>query len=119
MLPATHLFKIGVALDMTGERPMDEISGPRYTHEKRERAAARVLTARDIEVIRVVQGDLPLEPDPCAAAARALETTGQAMARYTAISHCFQRPTYEDWPYTLFSMIMPCSTAPQSSRRSG
>ena len=154
ILPTLHLFKIGVRLDMTGERPMDDTSDPRYTHEKLERALGHELTGRDIEVIRVLQGDLPLEPHPFAAAARALDTTveglieelrelqkrgylrrlaaivrhrqagfianamvvwnvpedtileiGQAMARYTAISHCYQRPTYEDWCYNLFTMI--------------
>ena len=154
MLPTLHLFKIGVTLDMTGERPMDDISDPRYTHEKLERALGHGPTGRDIEVIRVLQGDLALDPHPFAAAARALDTTveglieelrelqkrgylrrfaaivrhrkagfsanamvawnvpeatileiGQAMARYTAISHCYQRPTYEDWPYNLFTMI--------------
>ena len=154
LLPATRLFKIGVSLDMTGERPMDDISDPRFTDEQRERALACLPAARDIEVIRAVQGDLPLEPSPFAVAARTLETTveglvqelrslqergylrrfaaivrhrqagfganamavwnvpgdavlevGRAMARYTAISHCYQRPTYEDWPYNLFTMI--------------
>jgi DNA-binding Lrp family transcriptional regulator len=154
MLPTLHLFKIGVTLDMTGERPIDDISDPGYTDEQQERALGNGLTRRDIEVIRVLQGDLALEPHPFAAAARALDTTvdelieelrelqkrgylrrfaaivrhrqagfianamvvwnvpedtileiGQAMARYTAISHCYQRPTYEDWPYNLFTMI--------------
>ena len=75
MLPTLHLFKIGVTLDMTGERSMDDISDPRYTDEKQERALGHGLTERDIDVIRVLQGDLALEPHPFAAAARALDTT--------------------------------------------
>ena len=27
------------------------------------------------------------------------------MAAVRGISHCYQRPTYEDWPYTIFTMI--------------
>jgi DNA-binding Lrp family transcriptional regulator len=30
--------------------------------------------------------------------------TGRRMACFRGISHCYQRPTYEDWPYSLFSM---------------
>jgi siroheme decarboxylase len=33
------------------------------------------------------------------------EQVGEEMAAYTAISHCYLRPTYEDWPYNLFTMI--------------
>jgi len=154
MLPTLRLFKIGVTLDMTGEREMGHRSAPQYTHEQREVAASNTLSARDIEVVRAVQGDLALEPDPFAAPARALgidpdallemlgdlkqrgylrrfaailrhrkagfgangmavwrvsedriATIGQAMAGYTAISHCYQRPVYADWKYNLFTMI--------------
>jgi DNA-binding Lrp family transcriptional regulator len=154
MLPTLRLFKIGVTLDMTGERAIDHRSSPQYTHEHREVAAAHTLTSRDIDVIRAVQGDLALEPDPFAGPAAALGTTvdgligeledlqqrgylrrfaailrhrkagfgangmavwnvppddvremGQTMAGYTTISHCYQRPVYEDWKYNLFTMI--------------
>ncbi len=154
MLPTLRLFKIGVTLDMTGQREMDHRSKPQYTHEQREVAATQTLTGRDIDVVRAVQGDLALEPDPFAAPAAALGLTvdalietledlqrrgylrrfaailrhrkagfgangmavwkvpeddireiGQAMAGYTAISHCYQRPVYSDWKYNLFTMI--------------
>ncbi len=154
MLPTLRLFKIGVTLDMTGQREMDHRSKPQYTHEQREVAAANTLSDRDVAIVRAVQGDLALEPDPFAAPARALgisvdallealqdlqrrgylrrfaailrhrkvgfgangmavwrvsedriAAAGQAMAGYTAISHCYQRPVYEDWKYNLFTMI--------------
>jgi siroheme decarboxylase len=154
MLPTLRLFKIGVTLDMTGERAIDHRSSPQYTHEQREVAASHNLTERDIEVVRAVQGDLSLEPDPFAAPADELGTSvdglidelldlqrrgylrrfaailrhrkagfgangmavwnvpsdgvldmGQTMAGYTTISHCYQRPVYEDWKYNLFTMI--------------
>lgn len=72
MLPTLRLFKIGVTLDMTGERALDHRSKPQYTHEQREVAASHTLTARDIDVVRAVQGDLALERDPFAAPAREL-----------------------------------------------
>jgi DNA-binding Lrp family transcriptional regulator len=154
LLPTLRLFKIGVTLDMTGERPLDHQSQPQYTHEQREVAAQHRLSERDIDVIRAVQGDLPIERDPFAPAAAALGTDvnalidemldlqrrgylrrfaailrhrkagfgangmavwnvpegqilemGQTMAGYTSISHCYQRPKYEDWKYNLFTMI--------------
>ncbi|MBA2515810.1 MAG: Lrp/AsnC family transcriptional regulator [Solirubrobacterales bacterium] len=30
--------------------------------------------------------------------------TGKQMAAYRGISHCYQRPTYQDWPYSVFTM---------------
>jgi DNA-binding Lrp family transcriptional regulator len=30
--------------------------------------------------------------------------TGLRMASFRGISHCYQRPTYEDWPYSIFTM---------------
>ena len=30
--------------------------------------------------------------------------TGGRMAAFRGISHCYQRPTYEDWPYSVFTM---------------
>jgi DNA-binding Lrp family transcriptional regulator len=29
---------------------------------------------------------------------------GTRMAAFRGISHCYQRPTYEDWPYSIFTM---------------
>lgn len=154
MLPTLRLFKIGVTLDMTGQRAIDDRSAPQYTHEQREVAATQTLTERDIDVVRAVQGDLALEADPFATPARELGVSvdeliaelgdlqrrgylrrfaailrhrkagfgangmavwavpddgilpmGETMAGYTTISHCYQRPVYEDWKYNLFTMI--------------
>jgi DNA-binding Lrp family transcriptional regulator len=159
-LPAIRRFKIGVSLDVTGERDMFERSEPRHTGGLPEGAERPPLTPRDIEVLRAVQGDLPLRSHPFADAGRRLSMSeddlvealrdlqrrgclrrlagilrhrrvgfsangmaawnvpesdivavGEAMATYTAISHCYQRKTYDDWPYSLFTMIHASSTA--------
>jgi len=34
-----------------------------------------------------------------------VEAVGRLVARFRAVSHCYERPTYPDWPYSLFSMI--------------
>jgi DNA-binding Lrp family transcriptional regulator len=33
------------------------------------------------------------------------DAAGPVMASNPAVSHCYQRPAYPDWPYTLFTMI--------------
>lgn len=31
--------------------------------------------------------------------------TGRQMATFSVVSHCYLRPTYEDWPYNIFTML--------------
>jgi hypothetical protein len=33
------------------------------------------------------------------------DTFGQLAAQNAAVSHCYARPTYPDWPYSLFTMV--------------
>ncbi len=34
-----------------------------------------------------------------------LEAIGPQMAGFAAVSHCYRRPTYDDWPYSVFTMV--------------
>ena len=34
-----------------------------------------------------------------------LDELGPMMGGFRGVTHCYQRPTYEDWPYTVFTMI--------------
>ncbi len=34
-----------------------------------------------------------------------IDRYGYQLAGYAAVSHCYRRPTYPDWPYALFGMI--------------
>ena len=34
-----------------------------------------------------------------------IDDYGYELAGYAAVSHCYRRPTYPDWPYALFGMI--------------
>lgn len=34
-----------------------------------------------------------------------LEELGPQMAAFKAVSHCYRRPTYPDWPYNVFTMV--------------
>lgn len=153
-LQTLKLFKIGVKLDMTGEKDVTRQEDPDYTGIQRDFALQTPITEDDVRVIRAVQDDLPLSPHPfadCAAtqglteealfegmaglrarghlrrvaailhhrragyAANAMavwavppdhaEELGRRMAEFAAVSHCYQRPVYEDWRFNLFSMI--------------
>jgi DNA-binding Lrp family transcriptional regulator len=35
----------------------------------------------------------------------ALQRLGETMAGFRAVSHCYQRPSYPEWPYNLFTMV--------------
>jgi DNA-binding Lrp family transcriptional regulator len=149
-LPTLKLFKIRMDLEMEGgtdklatvAEAVDPAPTERLEYDERDKA-----------VIRATQGDLPVVPEPYAAAARELGMTqgelvdhltgmqergllrrvaailfhrragfsangmgvwrvppeqiaeiGPRMASFRGISHCYQRPTYEDWPYSVFTM---------------
>lgn len=151
LLPTIHLFKIGVKLDVTGKKDATRqeegpvVSGIRTNQN---------LTKEEIEIVRVLQRDLPIEEKPfrvweqkfgipqeklfeyaqsfiergimrrfsavlrhrnAGFSANAmgvwivpderLQEVGIIIAGYAAVSHCYQRPTYPDWPYNLFSMV--------------
>ncbi len=34
-----------------------------------------------------------------------IRSVGEIAASFPQVSHCYQRPTYPDWPYNLFSMV--------------
>jgi siroheme decarboxylase len=34
-----------------------------------------------------------------------LGAIGPQMAGFAAVSHCYRRPTYDDWPYSVFTMV--------------
>src|SRR3954454_22024876 len=59
-----RLFKIGVNLDMTGQRPPDAIAAPEYQEQDRVRARDFTVSDLDKAVIRELQEDLPIEPQP-------------------------------------------------------
>jgi DNA-binding Lrp family transcriptional regulator len=34
-----------------------------------------------------------------------VERVGEIMASFSMVSHCYERPTFPDWPYNLYTMI--------------
>jgi len=155
LLPTLVLFKIGVRFDVGGGARPDDRAEPAYT--EKSRAAAAVLTDKEIAFVRVMQRDLALVARPFVAVAEelgmsfaeaaamhgsflasgrmrrfaavlhhrkagfgpnamgvwagpqddpaALARLGETMAGFRAVSHCYQRPSYPDWPYNLFTMV--------------
>ena len=40
-----------------------------------------------------------------------IEEAGRICATFKAVSHCYQRPTYPDWPFSIFTMVHGSSEA--------
>ncbi len=149
-LPTLKLFKIRMDLEMEGDT--EALSSAAEVKEPIE-LERQPYDELDIAVIRALQGDMPVVPEPYADAAaevgmsqeRFLEhlagmqergllrrvaailyhrragfsangmgvwqvpdeqiyEIGCRMAAVRGISHCYQRPTYADWPYSVFTM---------------
>ncbi len=149
-LPTLKLFKIRMDLEMEGDT--NALASFAEASEPVE-LEPQPYDERDIAVIRALQGDMDVVPEPYAAAAGELGLTqrdfldhlssmqergllrrvaailyhrragfsangmgvwkvpdedvfavGCRMAAFRGISHCYQRPTYEDWPYSVFTM---------------
>ena len=115
---------------------------------------ASPLSASEIECVRILQGDLPLQPRPFEALARITgvaadeiigtaksllargrmrrfgavvsprkggfvasamgvwavpsdraDEVGKKMSEHRAVSHCYLRPTYDDWPFNLYTTV--------------
>lgn len=155
VLPTLKLFKIGVKLDVAGDRTPEAQEQTRvYAAADVQRGQATPLTARDIAFIRQLQKDLPHQPRPFDGYTEALGCTlpelfswcaqmtengkmrrfaavlrhqnagfvsnamgvwkvppdrvaevGPVMASFAAVSHCYQRPTYPDFPYNVYTMV--------------
>jgi len=149
-LPTLKLFKIRMDLEMEGATK--DLASAGVVEEPHEPEAIEV-SDLDVAVIRALQGDMPIVPEPYAPAARevglpvgrlldhlasmrerkALRRVaailfhrragfsangmgvwrvpedrilelGPRMAAYRGVSHCYQRPTYPDWPFSVFTM---------------
>jgi DNA-binding Lrp family transcriptional regulator len=149
-LPTLKLFKIRMDLEMEGDTKA--LAAAAAATEPIE-LDPQPYDEFDVELIRTLQGDMPVIPEPYAPAAAALGMEqdrflahlagmrergllrrvaailyhrragfsangmgvwkvpeeqileiGRQMAAVRGISHCYQRPTYQDWPYSVFTM---------------
>jgi siroheme decarboxylase len=141
-LPTLHLYKSSSA------------DGESHGEQHETSAEYTPLTPLEIECVRILQRDLPLQPRPFDALARVtgisadeiltsaralqkrgqirrfsavvasrksgftasamgvwvvpeegLETYAAKLSSHRAVSHCYLRPTYEDWPYNLYTTV--------------
>ena len=149
-LPTLKLFKIRMDLEMEGDT--DALAKAAEAADPVE-LEPQPYDDFDVAVIRALQGDMPVIPEPYAPAAKELGIgqqrlldhlagmrergllrrvaailyhrragfsangmgvwkvpdeqildVGRRMAAVRGISHCYQRPTYADWPYSVFTM---------------
>jgi siroheme decarboxylase len=149
-LPTLKLFKIRMDLEMqAGTEALAKAAEPAEPAETRPQPYDEF----DRDVIRALQGNLPVIAEPYAPAAAQLKIPqarllehlagmqerrllrrvaailfhrragfsangmgvwkipeerimelGMRMASFRGISHCYERPTYADWPYSVFTM---------------
>ncbi len=71
--------------------------GRRFLEDGRMRRFAAVLNHRRAGFVQNGMGVWKVD-------AERVEEAGRIMASYRGVSHCYERPVYEDWPYRLFSM---------------
>ena len=166
IMPTIRFFKIGVNFDMVknegaayeyfspdgyGRKGSAQEKKPQISEDWNKAVA---ITDRDIEIIRELQEDLPLEPRPFDAMAERLgmstaelfdwaaqakerqimrrfsavlhhrkagfranamavwkvpkdraDEVGLKMAESPWVTHCYERPTFPDWPFTHFTML--------------
>lgn len=142
LLPALRSFKAG------GDAAHDDAGG------EEEGTETNALTPAEIEIIRILQKDLPLHPRPFEVLARGSKVSGEElvasarsfaerkqmrryaalvdarrsnfsasvmgvwrvpadevdavgakMAAHKSVSQCYLRPTYDDWPFNLFTIV--------------
>ncbi|MBI4202852.1 MAG: Lrp/AsnC family transcriptional regulator [Chloroflexi bacterium] len=156
IMPTIRFFKIGVNFDMiAGESAAYDYYSPDGFKEGQDKwNKVEPVTDFEVQVIRELQEDIPLAPEPFAPMAKRLgitqadlfahaadfqvrglmrrfsavlhhrragfrangmavwrvppersEEVGAIMAGHPAVTHCYERPTFPDWPYTHFSMI--------------
>jgi DNA-binding Lrp family transcriptional regulator len=149
-LPTLKLFKIRMDLEMEGDT--EALAKAAVATEPIE-LERQPYDETDIALVKALQGDMPVIPEPYAPAAARLgqdqgafldhlagmqergllrrvaailyhrragfsangmgvwkvpdehiHDVGRQMAAVRGISHCYQRPTYKDWPYSVFTM---------------
>ncbi|MEI7731653.1 MAG: Lrp/AsnC family transcriptional regulator [Verrucomicrobiota bacterium] len=69
-----------------------------YITEKRMRRFSAVLKHREMGFSANGMGvwDVPVEQR---------EAFGRVAASFSAVSHCYERPSYPDWPFSIFTMV--------------
>jgi DNA-binding Lrp family transcriptional regulator len=86
----------GAALDLDEQAVIDAIRS--FKERKLMRRFAAVMNHRSAGFKANAMGVWAVPEDR-------LEELGPMMASFAAVSHCYRRPTYDDWPYSVFTMV--------------
>ncbi|MCC7144949.1 MAG: AsnC family transcriptional regulator [Phycisphaeraceae bacterium] len=70
----------------------------RFEERKQMRRFSAVLHHREAGFAANVMGVWKVPADQA-------DQYGQRMAQFQAVSHCYLRPTYDDWPYNIYTMV--------------
>ncbi|MBI1976818.1 MAG: Lrp/AsnC family transcriptional regulator [Candidatus Omnitrophica bacterium] len=70
----------------------------RFVREGKLRRMAAVLNHRKAGFVANAMGVWEVPPERIA-------EVGVQMGSFSAVSHCYQRPVYPDWPYSIFTMV--------------
>ena len=152
-LPAIRKFKIEAVFDVRGQAERDH-NPPATQPSPTQKQQIPPLSDDERWVVRGMQGNMPLSPDPFRVLAseaayehrdllalltrwkstgilrrvalimrhrelgftsnsmcvwladeNKIEEAGSAMARHPEVSHCYQRPAFESFPYNLYAMV--------------
>ena len=87
---------MAVQLGVSQERLFETMS--ELVRRGKMRRFAAILNHRRAGFMANAMGVWQVEPEK-------IDEMGSAMAKFKAVSHCYRRPTYPDWPYALFSMV--------------
>ena len=74
-----------------------EMAG-RFVEEGKLRRMAAVLNHRKAGFVANAMGVWEIPPGKIA-------EVGAQMGSFSAVSHCYERPVYPDWPYSIFTMV--------------
>lgn len=88
--------EIGEALGMTEEEVISRIRGLLETKKVRRFAASVAHRKIGINSNAMCVWRVPSDR---------VEAVGKIMAGFPEVTHCYERPTFPDWPYNLFTMI--------------
>ncbi len=69
-----------------------------FQEQGKMRRFAAVLNHRNAGFISNAMGVWDVPPEK-------IDETGPVMAAFPEVSHCYQRPVYSDWPYSIFTMV--------------
>jgi DNA-binding Lrp family transcriptional regulator len=78
----------------------------RFTGEGKLRRVAAVLHHRNVGFSANAMGVWRVAGDDAA-----VDRAGELMGGLRAVSHCYRRPSYPDWPYNIFTMVHGKSAA--------